>query len=73
VYAQSIYFDTGYALAQELLQLEEFNPIHKAECEEFLKAMNSMLTNFIYSNAHNAAALYTSKTGNPNCKKSLLE
>ena len=39
--AQSIDVEAGYALAQELLQWEELNPIHKAECEEFLKAMNS--------------------------------
>ena len=39
--AQSIDVEVGYALAQELLQWEELNPIHKADCEEILKAMNS--------------------------------
>ena len=38
--AQSIDVEAGYALAQELLQWEELNPIHKAECEVFLKAIN---------------------------------
>ena len=38
---QSIDVEAGYALAQELLQWEELNPIHRAECEEILKAMNS--------------------------------
>jgi len=41
VNAQSIDIEAGYPLAQELLQWEELNPIHKAECEEILKAMNS--------------------------------
>ena len=41
VNAQSIDVEAGYALAQELLQWEELNPTHKAECEEFLKAMNN--------------------------------
>jgi hypothetical protein len=41
VNAQSIDVEVGYALAQELLQWEELNPIHKADCEEILKAMNS--------------------------------
>ena len=39
--AQNIDVEAGYALAQELLQWEELNPIHKAECEEFLNMMNS--------------------------------
>ena len=41
VNAQSIDVEAGYTLAQELLQWEELNPIHKADCEEILKAMNS--------------------------------
>lgn len=43
VYAdgQSIDVEAGYALAQEMLQWEELNPINKADCDEILKAMNS--------------------------------